>query len=177
MDKAPDAIRSEIEETRAQMTDTIEAIGHRADITARAKESIGEKKESVVSAVVGARDAVFGTASAGASVVSSMLSDTVPHAAETKARMKTAVSVAQKNPLGLAFAGAARGFLAAMLIPSTRIETGRLGPVASQLKESAVEAGENAIEHGKEVAGETAQVALASAAESAISTRRRSPAP
>ena len=40
MGEDPQAIREEIEATRDQMGDTIEAIGYKTDVKARAKESV-----------------------------------------------------------------------------------------------------------------------------------------
>jgi gas vesicle protein len=73
------------------------------------------------------------------------------------------VGVAQQNPLGLAIGAAAVGFLVGMLIPATEIEDQRIGPVADQLKSQARQSGQGAIEQGKQVAQETAQVAVAKA--------------
>ena len=51
MGKDPDAIREEIEQTRAEMTETVEAIGYKADVPSRAKEKLSEKVDSVKSKV------------------------------------------------------------------------------------------------------------------------------
>jgi hypothetical protein len=166
MDKEPDEIRSEIEDTRAQMTDTIEAIGYRADVKARAKDSINEKKDAVVGAVTGAKDAIVGVATDTSDAIASTLSDAKPDAGQTRAATKRAVSVAQSNPLGLAIGGAALGFLTGIALPSSRQETERLQPVADQIKDAATDAGEQALEHGKQVVQETASSALQTAKES-----------
>jgi gas vesicle protein len=68
-------------------------------------------------------------------------------------------SVAQANPLGLAIGGAAVGFLAGLVVPGTRLEDERLGPMADQVKETAADAGQEALEHGKDVAKAAAQSA------------------
>jgi hypothetical protein len=76
-----------------------------------------------------------------------------------------AAGVAQENPIGLAIGGVAIGFLAGMVIPSTRIEDERMGQVADQAKEKAREAGHEAVERGKTVVQETAQTAAETARE------------
>ena len=43
--------------------------------------------------------------------------------------------VAEDNPLGLAIGALAAGFLAGLLIPSTKVEQDKLGPVAESAKE------------------------------------------
>jgi len=75
------------------------------------------------------------------------------------------VGVVQENPLGLAVGAAAVGFLAGMLIPSTKIEDERIGPMADQVKEQAKQTGHEALEHGKQVAQETAETATQKAQE------------
>ena len=72
---------------------------------------------------------------------------------------------AERNPLGLALAGTAVGFVAGLFAPSTRVEDEKLGPVVDQVKSSAVEVGQEAIGHGKDVAQEVAQAAVDTAKE------------
>jgi ElaB/YqjD/DUF883 family membrane-anchored ribosome-binding protein len=78
-----------------------------------------------------------------------------------------AAGVAQENPLGLVVGAAAVGFVAGMLIPSTRIEDEKIGPMADQVKEKARETGQEALERGKEVARQTAESAKETAQEQA----------
>ena len=54
MAQAPDEIRDEIEATRARMSDTVEAIGYRADIKQRTKGAIVDKAKGAVEKVTGA---------------------------------------------------------------------------------------------------------------------------
>src|SRR3712207_6741491 len=56
--KNPDEIRREIEDTRARMGDTVDALGYKADVKSRAKDSITEKKERVVESVTNVKDRV-----------------------------------------------------------------------------------------------------------------------
>lgn len=142
MGEAPDRIRAEIEETRADMSETVDAIGYKADVKSRAKDNLQEKKESIV----GLKDKVVGGAS-----------DRTPDGAEVKHQARKAASVAQENPLGLAIGATAVGFVAGMLIPSTRVEDEKLGPMADQVKDKAKETGQEALERGKHVAQEAAQ--------------------
>jgi hypothetical protein len=78
---------------------------------------------------------------------------------EVKKGAKRAAGVAQENPLGLALGSVAVGFVAGMLVPSTRIEDEKVGPMADQVKETAKETGQEALERGKEVAKEAAESA------------------
>jgi gas vesicle protein/phage tail protein X len=144
MGEDPAAIRQEIEGTRARMGDTVDALGYKADVPARTKESITGKVQGAKAKITGA-----GT----------QISDAAPDAGD----VKHVVGVVQENPLGLAIGAAAVGFLAGMLIPSTRVEDEQLGPVADQVKEQVKQTGQEALERGKQVAQDTAQTASESA--------------
>jgi gas vesicle protein len=120
MGEDPNAIRADIERTRADMGDTVDALGYKADVKSRAKDRI---------------------------------SDTA--------------SVAQENPLGLAIGGVAVGFLAGILVPSSRVEDEKLGPMADQVKDQIKETGQEALEHGKAVISETASSAADAAKQTA----------
>ncbi len=150
MGEDPAAIRQQIEQTRDRMGETVDALGYKADVPARAKESISDKVHGVRAKLTGA---------------GSQLSDAAPGPEDMARAGRQAVGVAQENPLGLAIGAAAVGFLAAMLIPSTRVEDERLGPVSDQVKEQAKQTGQEAIEHGKQIAQETAQTAAQKAQE------------
>jgi ElaB/YqjD/DUF883 family membrane-anchored ribosome-binding protein len=147
----PDRIRQEIEQTREQMGETVDALGYKTDVKARAKDSIQDKKENVMGVVQSAKDRVVG---AGQSV-----GDATPDTDQVKHQAKRAASVAQENPLGLAVGAVAVGFLAGMLIPSTRVEDEKLGPVADDVKDRAKQTGQEALERGKQVAQDAAETA------------------
>jgi hypothetical protein len=69
---------------------------------------------------------------------------------------RKAVGIAQENPLGLALGSVAVGFVAGLLLPSTRVEDEKLGPMADQVKDKAKETGQEAVERSKEVAEQAA---------------------
>lgn len=152
MGEDPAAIREQIEETRERMGDTVDALGYKADVPTRAKASVTGKVQGVKAKITGA---------------GSQISEQTPDAQNIKQAGKQAVGVVQENPLGLAIGAAAVGFLAGMLIPSTKVEDERLGPVADQVKEQAMQTGQEAIERGKQVAQDTAQTATQSARQAA----------
>ena len=83
-----------------------------------------------------------------------------PDADQVKGQVRKAAGLAQENPLGLAVGAMAVGFLAGMLVPSTRVEDEKLGPMADRVKEQAKETGQEALERGKEVAQSAAQSAV-----------------
>jgi gas vesicle protein len=166
MGEDPDRIRREIEQTRAEMSETVDALSYKADVKSRAKESLQEKrdsaKESVVGAtqtvkekLVGAKDSVSDTAGSATSRVG----DATPDRERVKHQARRAKGVAQENPIGLAIGSIAVGFIAGMLVPATRVEDEKLGEISDQFVDKAKETGQEALEHGKQVAQETAQSA------------------
>ena len=159
MGEDPDRIRQEIEQTRDQMGDTVDALSYKADVKARAKDSLQDKKESVMGVAQSAKEHLVG---AGQSV-----GDATPDADQVKHQARRAKSVAEENPLGLAVGAVAVGFLAGMLIPSTRVEDERLGAVADDDEQRAKETGQEALERGKQVAQDAAQAAKESGREHA----------
>jgi hypothetical protein len=172
MGQDPDAIRQDIEQTRAEMSETVEAVGYKADVPSRAKEAVSDKVENVKSKVTDtatrAKEAVVGTASrAGDSVsgAASRAGDATPSRGEVKQKTRQAAGLAKENPLGLAIGAAAIGFLAGLAVPSTRVEDEKLGPVADQVKDKVKGTGQEALDRGKQVAQEVASTATETAKE------------
>ena len=159
MGEDPDRIRAEIEQTRAEMGETVDALGYKTDVKARAKDSIQEKKESVMGVASSAKERLVG---AGQSV-----GDATPDTEQVKQQARRAKSVAQENPLGLAVGAVAVGFLAGMLIPSTRVEDEKLGEMSDDVIERAKQTGQEALERGKQVAQDAAETAKDSGREHA----------
>ena len=145
MGEDPDRIREEIAQTRLEMGETVDALGYKADVKARAKDR-----------VTGVKDRIVGT---------------TPDTGDVKHQARRAKSVAEENPVGLAVGALAVGFLAGMLIPSTRVEDERLGPMADDVKQRAKETGQEALERGKQVAQDAAQTAKESGREHAEGLR------
>ena len=141
MGEDPDRIRREIEQTRAEMTETVDALGYKADVKSRTKDR-----------VVGVKDRVVGA---------------TPDTGDVKHQAKRAKSVAEENPLGLAVGAVAVGFLAGMLIPSTRVEDEKLGQASDDVVDRIKETGQEALERGKQVAQDAAQTAQESGREHA----------
>jgi ElaB/YqjD/DUF883 family membrane-anchored ribosome-binding protein len=166
MGQDPDAIRQDIEQTRAEMSETVEAIGYKADVPSRAREKVSEKvdaaKAKVSEATTRAKEAVTGTTSR-AGDTAARVGDAAPSGDQVRRQARRAAGLAQENPLGLAIGAAAIGFLAGLVVPSTRLEDERLGPMADEVKDKARETGQEALERGKQVA----QEAVSSAAETA----------
>jgi hypothetical protein len=144
MGQDPGEIRQDIERTREQMGDTVEALSYKTDVKARAKDSITDRVDSVKSRV---------------GLAGSKVSDATPSGEDVKQGARRAKGIAEENPLGLAIGAVAIGFIAGLAVPATRVEDERLGPVADQVKDQAKETGQEALERGKDVARQTAQSA------------------
>ena len=126
------------------MGNTVEAIADRADVPGRVKRSLNERKERVMETMSGTGQRV---------------SDTTPSTDDVRDGANKAAGVAKENPLGLAIGGLAVGFLAGLALPTTRVESERIGPVADDLKDRAAGVGQEALERGKVVAEEAASAA------------------
>jgi gas vesicle protein len=154
MGETPNDIRVEIEETRARMGETVDAIGYKTDVKTRVKDSVGSKKDAVVGTLSSGKDAVVG----GADSLVSRVGGVVPDREQVKTGAQK-VGISSGNPLGLALVGAAAGFIVGTLVPSTRIEDERMGAVSDQVVDKAKEAGHEAVDAGKQVAQDAVQSA------------------
>ncbi|MEX1140753.1 MAG: DUF3618 domain-containing protein [Thermoleophilaceae bacterium] len=139
MGKDPGQIRQDIEETRGEMGETMDALGYKADVPGRTRDRLGRMKASVTGAT--------------------------PDADQVKGGARQAVGMAQENPIGLAAGAVAVGFVAGMAIPSTKVEDERIGPMADQIKDQARETGQEAVERGRHVAEQAAESARETARE------------
>jgi uncharacterized protein DUF3618 len=195
MGKDSSEIRREIEQTRARMGDTVEALGYKADVPSRVKEAVHDKVDTVKGTIGGVVDGVkdalgaatgkVGNALGGAkqsvsqvgdvtSSLTSNVTDTVgglagklPSGADVKDVAQRGVGIVAENPLGLALGALAVGFLAGLLTPVTDFERDKVGPIRDDLLDRAQSVGSDVIEHGKQVVQETVQGALHTAQQSA----------
>ena len=93
--KDPDQLREEIEATRREMGDTVEALAYKADVKARVRDKIGSTKESAAQK----KDDLMGKAR-----------ETSPDSVTSGAAQAT--QMAKENPLPVAAIGAfVGGFL------------------------------------------------------------------
>lgn len=156
MSRDPEQIRRDIEAQREAIGDTVGALSYKTDVKARASDAVHGKVQGVKEKIGGAVP--------DTDQIKDRLPST-PDSGEVKAKARRAGGLAQENPLGLAIGSVAVGFLAGLLIPATKVENERIGPVADQLKEKASEIGSEAVQHGKAVAQEVAQSAQETAKE------------
>jgi Protein of unknown function (DUF3618) len=150
MGQDPSDIRAEIEETRARVGDEVDALSYKTDVPARVGDYVDDKKQAVKDKLTGTKDSVAGTAS-----------KVVPSGQQV-GRVK---DTAERNPLGLAVGAAALGFVAGLLIPSTRLENERMGEISDRVVDAAKDTAGDAVERGKQVAQDAAQTAMESGRE------------
>jgi uncharacterized protein YjbJ (UPF0337 family) len=196
MGKDSSEIRREIEQTRARMGDTVEALGYKADVPSRVKEAVHDKVDTVKgtiggvvdgvkdalggatgkvgNALGGAKDTVSGKVGDVTSSLTSNVSDGVggiadkmPSGADVKNAAQRGVGIVAENPLGLALGALAVGFLAGLVTPVTDYEREKVGPIRDDLLDRAQSVGSDVIEHGKQVLQETVQSAVQTAQQSA----------
>jgi hypothetical protein len=179
MGEDPNRIRHEIEATRAEyererssaevlsnpvremqsdVSETMSALGHKANVKSRVKESVARKKDALVGGVSSGKDAVVGKAD---SLVSSV-TGVVPDKGQVVEGARK-VGMSKENPLGLAIGGAAAGFLVGLIMPSTRVEDEKIGETADQMKDAVKESGQEALDRGKQVAQEAIDAATGTA--------------
>ena len=145
-----DQLKSEIGQTREQLSETADALAYKADVPTRTKDWIEDKKDAVVSTVSG---------------VASKAGEVTPDGAEVGQSMNRMKRLAETNPVGLAIGGAAVGFIAGLLMPATRVEDERIGPMADDVKATAADAGREALERGKDVVQDAGATAIETAKE------------
>lgn len=173
MGQDPRALRREIEETRSRMTQTVDAIGYRADVKTRMKDAIADRKDAIVEKGSNVVNRVVGAMPDVPSPSDMSMPGFVPDgdqvrhgAQQAKQGAKQAVSVAQANPVGLGIGAIAAGFLLGMLAPSTKAENERFGELADQVKDQARDLGAETLERTKAVAQDAARSASETVQES-----------
>ncbi|MGL6278971.1 MAG: DUF3618 domain-containing protein [Gaiella sp.] len=137
MGNDPSTIREEIEETRLRVGEEVEALSYKTDVGARLDDYVDEKKEAIAKPLERAGEAI---------------GSVMPGSGGVSGRRQAIGRAARRNPLGLVIGGASVGFFAGLLLPSTRVEDQQLGGMATQVKEIVRDAGQEAIDRGKEVA-------------------------
>jgi hypothetical protein len=145
MGQEPSDIRAEIEMTRARVGDEVDALSYKTDVPARVGDYVDDKRHAVTGRLAGARDSVVGA------------TQSVLPTGERVGRVK---DTAERNPLGLVVGGAALGFLAGILLPSTRIEDERMGDVSDRMVDAVRETAGEAVESGRHVAQDVAEGAM-----------------
>jgi hypothetical protein len=144
MGEDPSSIRTQIEETRMRVGDEVDALSYKTDVPARVGDYVDEKKQAVTGKVAGVKDAVSGATT------------TMLPSGEKVGRLKDS---AERNPLGLVVGGVAVGFVAGLLLPSTRLENEKMGEMSDRVVDAVKETAGEAVESGKQVAHDAVESA------------------
>jgi hypothetical protein len=91
------------------------------------------------------------------------VSDRASAPEDVRRQARLAVGSVRDNPLGLAIGAVAAGLLIGLLLPSTRVEDEAVGESADSVKGRAMEAGQEALDRGRQVVEDVAQTAHDSA--------------
>lgn len=145
MDQERNQVR-EVDEARRRVAEDVRSVAENANVVERAKESAQHKVEDVKSNV--------GQRVQQAREKLSDARDQVQRMAGESAHNVRRMNPSE-NPLGMLIAGAAIGFLIGLVLPVSRFESERIGPIAHDMKDKARQAGSEVVRRGGEVIKET----------------------
>ena len=152
MSNDPEQIRREIERTRTELSDNVNALGDKVNPGSIAKRQVGRVRGAATSV----KDAVMGSAADAADTgqqVATTMGDAVSNAPNAVARK------AQGSPLAAGLIAFGAGLLVSSLLPASRVEQ----QAAEKVKDTAQPMIDDLTDTAKEVAGnlqEPAQQAL-----------------
>ena len=139
----------EVEDARERVAEDVRSVAYNANVVERGKEAaqnkVDDAKNAVMDRVNSAKDAI---GSAGMRVRGATV----------------------ENPMSMLLGGLAVGFLVGMMLPVTRFESERIGPMTDQMKDTMREAGGEIVRRGGEVIKDTIE-ATKEAASASIRTQ------
>lgn len=151
MDQERSEVR-QVEEARERVAEDVRNVAYNADVVNRAKENaqgrVDDAKQMMSERVRSARQRLESARDQMRDIARNMPMNP------------------SENPMGMLFAGLAVGFLIGMLLPVTRFESERLGPVTDEMKERMRQAGTEVMRRGGEVIKETIEGARETASSS-----------
>lgn len=143
MDQERSEVR-QVEEARRRVADDVQSVAQNANVVERAKENVRGRIEDVKGSVSDRVSGVRDTMQQGMQGMSDRMQS-----------MKPNLSFGADNPVGMLLAGLAVGFLAGLLLPVSRFESERLGPVAEDMRGRVEQARSEVVRRGGEVIKET----------------------
>ena len=152
MSNDPEQIRREIEHTRSELSDNVNALGDKVNPGSIAKRQVGRVRGAATSV----KDAVMGSAADAADTgqqVATTMGDAVSNAPNAVARK------AQGSPIAAGLIAFGAGLLVSSLLPASRVEQ----QAAEKVKDTAQPMVDDLTDTAKELAGnlkEPAQQAL-----------------
>ena len=164
MGKSASEVRADIEDTRRDMSDTIDAIADRTSprrIVDRRRQAVANGWRSVRERVMGRAGSTTRTAGDQARHLSDTAKDTAGSVVDTARQVPdTVVEQTQGNPVAAGLVAFGAGLLAASLIPPSEPEqrlAGTLREQAQPLQDELKQAGQQVVEDVKSSAREGAE--------------------
>ena len=149
MDQERSEVR-EVEDARRRVAEDVRNVAENANVVERAKEAAHAKidaaKDAVTDRVGDVRDRLADAKDA--------MQDSVQGAAQGAAQNIRNLNPSE-NPLGMLFAGLAVGFLIGLVLPVTRFESERFGPLTENMRDRAQQMRAEVVRRGGEVIKET----------------------
>jgi ElaB/YqjD/DUF883 family membrane-anchored ribosome-binding protein len=149
MDQDRNQIR-EVEDARERVAQDVRSVAENANVVERTKETVRGKvndaKDTVSDTVQGARDRLTSARDSLQSSVQDMGSSVRENIGNTNL---------MENPIAMLVGGLAVGFLIGLVLPVTRFEAERIGPIADDMKGRVRDAGTEVVRRGGEVIKET----------------------
>ena len=149
MDQDRDQIR-EVEDARERVAQDVRSVAENANVVERTKEAVRGKMDD-------AKDTVSGTMQSARDRLSSARDNLASSMQGVGSTMRENIGNTNlmENPIGMLIGGLAVGFLIGLVLPVTRFESERIGPIADDMKGRVREAGNEVVRRGGEVIKET----------------------
>ena len=156
MDQERSEVR-QVEQARARVADDVRNVAENANVVERAKEN-----------VQGRIDGVKGAVNDRMSDVSDRVSDMRDRLADARDSIGSNITNINplENPVAMLLGGLAIGFLIGMVLPVTRFESERLGPITDDMKDRVRAARTEVVRRGGEVIKETIEASREAATSS-----------
>jgi hypothetical protein len=174
MGKSASEVRSEIEGTRQEMSETIDAIADRTSpgrIIQRRRQRMGDGWRSVRERVMGRAEDTYGSAGGTAHDVAGTVRDTGASAVEgARQAPEKVLEQAQGNPIAAGLIAFGGGLLVASLIPPSEAEqriAGQVADKAEPLRDELKQAGQAVADDVRSTAQEGADQVKQRASEAA----------
>lgn len=148
MDQDRSEVR-QVEEARERVAEDVRNVAYNANVVDRAKERAQDRaddaRQMMSDRIRGARERLESARDSMRDMARNMPMNPM------------------ENPMGMLFAGLAAGFLIGMLLPVSRFESERLGPMTDEMKQRMRRAGTEVMRRGGEVIKETIESATETA--------------
>ncbi len=154
-----------------------ETVGSATTAVGDAAGSVSDRVAAAGSAVAdtaaSAREGVSsraGSAAGTAGAVGGGVREALPGRDEARQGVERVAGGMRANPLAIAAGALALGAIAGALLPSTRAEDERLGPLADEVRDKGAAAAQEAIEKGRDAVGDVGEQLTAAAREAGTGT-------